>query len=1193
MLSSDIEVQRGLRRGCLLALAAFAMFAVGTGLATHVWADESTGSGSDATRLAYPNLGSNLSDLAELNEAPASDAAQSGGAGGAAGQSGTSAAQLAVSIQATGDIEQVVALIERHGGSVRNRIDGYLEAYVPLSALPALGQADGVVRVRELPPVRKLSSDTEETEVTSQGLATHLAQVWHDAGITGHGVKIGVIDPPSTAQGRDGFHGLRALMGSELPQTIHPRCYEDLGKPTADLANCDTAGGDYHGTRLAETVADLAPDATLYISNPLSPADLHQAVQWMQAEGVQVIVYGTNWPYHGAADGTSPTSPSPLSTVSWAANNGIVWVNAAGNNAEQTWFGAFQDADTDNRHEWSGTTEANTFSVEAGKSVMVFMRWDDTWVGATKDLRLEIVSDPGTASEQVLAYSDDIQSGQAEHVPNESVRFTATTSGQYGLVVKRIGGTAPSWLQVDIWRSKLTHRSAGYSIGSPADSAHEGMLAVGAARWNSTNQIESSSSRGPTPDNRTKPDLVGAHCTATKVEASFCGTSAAAAHVAGLAALVVQQHPNAQPSQITSYLKNHALKRGSGHPNNTWGYGFARLPSFACHEVLTENGPLFGHWTDDCTGPNHSNHSKRYYTFRLDQQRTVTMKLEAFAEGYLYLRQGFNTQLGPPLSEASGQGKSAVIRKQLGPGTYTIEATTLRGNQRGLFLLTSDGLPTLPAKPEVSVVSAGDITEGDDATFTVGVRPAPIMTQQVQLTLTQTGTYLTKAGAYTVTVPTSGEATLSGATIDDYVVEDDGTVSATILPAAGYTISPAAGAAMLNVVNDDQLPSKLTNLRATALSQSVQFTWDVPDGPILRYQIDYRPTTGNADWRTTFRLSYDVPAESEYLLQGLIANQQYRVRLRAHNRVGAGPWSDRVLVTPFGLPSPPTVSVQPQVGQLVVSWEDPTDGPPLTEYGVSWRLNEPGEPTQYDWTTDRAMTITDVEPGRTYTVRVRARSGVPLSEWSPPQQATVWRLTPTFDTFTLSYPFDHVDYFIRVDLPTPADRGVPPLTAIELQLRLAGEDSWDSAPSIRSTVLTSFLRPLSRGATHELRVRAVNQYWTGPWSEVQTATPPNYMGAPPVPEQLAVTPSQNVVGGLDLSWTIPAPTKYYEAEQYEVSYTNTTTDVTATQTTAKQQLSLTGLTAGDTYSVTVRSSNASGQSDWTAAVSAVATLRIP
>ena len=106
-------------------------------------------------------------------------------------------------------------------------------------------------------------------------------------------------------------------------------------------------------------------------------------------------------------------------------------------------------------------------------------------------------------------------------------------------------------------------------------------------------------------------------------------------------------------------------------------------------------------------------------------------------------------------------------------------------------------------------------------------------------------------------------------------------------------------------------------------------------------------------------------------------------------------------------------------------------------------------------------------------------------------------------------------------------------------------------------------------------------------------TPPKYMGAPPVPEQLTVTSSKSVVCGMDLSWTMPTAKKYYEPEQYEVSYTNTTTDVTATQTTTEQQLSLTGLTAGDTYSVTVRSSNARGQSDWSTAVSTVATLRIP
>ena len=35
------------------------------------------------------------------------------------------------------------------------------------------------------------------------------------------------------------------------------------------------------------------------------------------------------------------------------------------------------------------------------------------------------------------------------------------------------------------------------------------MLAVGAAHWNDVRAIEPYSSRGPTPDGRVKPDIVG------------------------------------------------------------------------------------------------------------------------------------------------------------------------------------------------------------------------------------------------------------------------------------------------------------------------------------------------------------------------------------------------------------------------------------------------------------------------------------------------------------------------------------------------------------------------------------------------------------------------------------------------------------------------------------------------------------
>ena len=119
---------------------------------------------------------------------------------------------------------------------------------------------------------------------------------------------------------------------------------------------------------------------------------------------------------------------------------------------------------------------------------------------------------------------------------------------------------------------------AGNSIVNPAESASPGMLAVGAARWNTPTTIESFSSRGPTTDGRTKPDIVGADGgAAVSYPGGFFGTSQASPHLAGLAALVLQRSPNFTPVQVADYLKSNASPRGAV-PNNTWGYGFAELP---------------------------------------------------------------------------------------------------------------------------------------------------------------------------------------------------------------------------------------------------------------------------------------------------------------------------------------------------------------------------------------------------------------------------------------------------------------------------------------------------------------------------------------------------------------------------------------------------------------------------------------
>ena len=172
----------------------------------------------------------------------------------------------------------------------------------------------------------------------SQGVALHGADVWHRAGYTGAGVKVGVIDI--------GFTGFSALMGSELPASVTVRCYTDVGVFTSNLADCESAENNY-GAYIAETLLDIAPDATLYISNPQSWADLKTAVDWMISQDVQVINRSVNNTWDGPGDGTSPYANSPLKSVDAAVSGGAVWANSVGNAARRTWHGQFTDTDRD------------------------------------------------------------------------------------------------------------------------------------------------------------------------------------------------------------------------------------------------------------------------------------------------------------------------------------------------------------------------------------------------------------------------------------------------------------------------------------------------------------------------------------------------------------------------------------------------------------------------------------------------------------------------------------------------------------------------------------------------------------------------------------------------------------------------------------------------------------------------------
>ena len=505
----------------------------------------------------YPNMDSNLNRIVERVQS-----GQFTAQAAAADAPVHSGASVAVTLYITeGYADAIAAYLTGNGASPRNIGVDYIEAYVPVSLLADASLQEGVISIRTIIPPQPAQG-----AVVSEGFWVHGVSSWRRAGYRGKGVKIGIIDA--------GFGEFDRLMGTELPSTVQARCYIEVGVFTSDLADCETGS---HGTAVTEAIFDIAPEATYYISNALASGDLAKtAVDWMVEEGVDVINMSLGFSWDGRGDGTFYSSNSPLRSVEIAVANGITWANAAGNDALGTWFGSFTDSNDDGFHEFSGTDECN--EIQVGGSLFQ-LRWDDQWGGATIDLDLYLYDLDSGVHMGPLVSSNDVQSGAAGDIPYEELEFWTDHGGTYCLAVRHHSGDTPDWIQLTGWNAELEHHTLFGSTGNPAESASPGMLAVGAAPSDDVFTIEEFSSRGPTPDGRVKPDIVGADQSDSAVWGHWEGTSQASPHVAGLAALVKQRFPDYSPAQIAEYLKDHAEERGVPGPDNTWGYGFARLPA--------------------------------------------------------------------------------------------------------------------------------------------------------------------------------------------------------------------------------------------------------------------------------------------------------------------------------------------------------------------------------------------------------------------------------------------------------------------------------------------------------------------------------------------------------------------------------------------------------------------------------------
>ncbi len=171
---------------------------------------------------------------------------------------------------------------------------------------------------------------------------------------------------------------------------------------------------------------------------------------------------------------------------------------------------------------------------------------------------------------------------------------------------------------------------------------------------------------------------------------------------------------------------------------------------------------------------------------------------------------------------------------------YTVSSTQ---GAATVAVADNDDAPT----PEVSISAGSGVTEGGDAVFTVTASPAPTANLDVSVTVSQSGDYGATTGKRTVTIPTSGSATLTVGTTDDTTDETDGSVTATVNAGGGYTVSSSQGAATVAVSDDDAAPTPVVSVSAgSGVTEGGDAVFTVTASPAPAANLDVSVTVSQS-----------------------------------------------------------------------------------------------------------------------------------------------------------------------------------------------------------------------------------------------------------------------------------------------------------------------------------------------------------
>jgi subtilisin family serine protease len=438
-------------------------------------------------------------------------------------------------------------------------------------------------------------------------------------GVDGSGVTVGILSDSFDAAteavpgGSIATHALEDEESGDLPGPKSPCANKD---PVEVFDEFEPFFGEEafdEGRGMAQIVHDMAPGADISFATAFEGEESFASnIEELAEEGANVLaddVFYFEEPFF--QDGPVAVA------VDKAVKSGTTYFSAAGNDSMAdseghqiaSWETAeFRDAGScpaevkalgEEFHPTrcldfnpgAGVDETFGIKVEGHEFLTVDLQWDEPWDGVETDLDAFLLDAKGKLVEGA---AEDNLKGQR---PDEIMQWfnSSSSTRTVQLAINRFAGESPrlkfALLQNGGGVEGTEYpQSSGEDVVGPTIFGHSGSAAaisVGAIPFNSKSAPEPYSSQGPvrhdfgpvagtvpakalgSPEILSKPDVTATDCGQTTFFASFsgsvwrfCGTSAAAPHAAGVAALMLDEEPGSEAEEVRAAMQSSALGVG-------------------------------------------------------------------------------------------------------------------------------------------------------------------------------------------------------------------------------------------------------------------------------------------------------------------------------------------------------------------------------------------------------------------------------------------------------------------------------------------------------------------------------------------------------------------------------------------------------------------------------------------------------